>query len=99
MRYTQLVQAQTNILVAENAMKWAGLRPTAETFDFTLADRLLRFAALGGQKVRGHNLCWHEGLPAWFKTVATKENARKLLVDHIQAVAGRYRGKIHSWTW
>ena len=28
--YTQLVQGQTNILVAENAMKWAALRPTAQ---------------------------------------------------------------------
>ena len=95
--YTQLVQGQTNILVAENQMKWAGLRPTPETFDFALADRLMRFAALSGDRVRGHNLCWHEALPAWFKTTATKDNARKLLVEHIQTVAGRYRGQIHSW--
>lgn len=95
--YTQLVQGQTNILVAENAMKWAALRPTAETYDFTRADRLMRFAALTGDAVRGHNLCWHEALPAWFQTTATKENARKLLVDHIQTVAARYSGQIHSW--
>jgi endo-1,4-beta-xylanase len=95
--YTQLVQSQASILVAENAMKWAGLRPTADTFDFALADRLMRFAALAGQRVRGHNLCWHEGLPAWLKTTVTKDNARKLLVEHIQTVAGRYRGQIHSW--
>ncbi len=95
--YTRLVQEQANILVAENAMKWAGLRPTAETFDFTQADRLMRFATFTGDAVRGHNLCWHEALPDWFKTTATKDNARKLLVDHIQTVAGRYRGQIHSW--
>jgi endo-1,4-beta-xylanase len=95
--YTQLVQAQANILVAENAMKWAGLRPTANTFDFSQADRLLRFAGLAGQRVRGHNLCWHQGLPSWFKTTANKESARQLLTQHIQVVAGRYRGQIHSW--
>jgi endo-1,4-beta-xylanase len=95
--YTQLVQGQANIVVAENAMKWAALRPTAEMFDFAQADRLMRFAALTGDAVRGHNLCWHEALPDWFKTTATKDNARKLLVDHIQTVAGRYRGQIHSW--
>jgi endo-1,4-beta-xylanase len=95
--YTQLVEGQTNILVAENAMKWAALRPAAETFDFALADRLMRFAALAGDRVRGHNLCWHEALPGWFKTTANKDNARKLLVEHIQMVAGRYRGQIHSW--
>jgi endo-1,4-beta-xylanase len=95
--YTQLIAGQANIVVAENAMKWAGLRPTAETFDFALADKFLRFAALAGQRVRGHNLCWHEGLPAWFKTTVTKDNARQLLVQHIKTVAGRYRGQIHSW--
>jgi endo-1,4-beta-xylanase len=95
--YTQLIQAQAAILVAENAMKWAALRPTPNTFDFTLADRLMRFAVLAGQQVRGHNLCWHEGLPSWFQASVTKNNARPLLVQHIQAVAGRYRGQIHSW--
>ncbi len=95
--YTQLVQGQTNILVAENAMKWAALRPTAQSFDFAQADRLMRFAALTGDRVRGHNLCWHEALPAWFAATANKDNARKLLVEHIQTVAVRYRGQIHSW--
>ncbi len=95
--YTQLVASQTNILVAENAMKWAALRPSADKFDFAQADRLLRFAALSGQRVRGHNLCWHEALPEWFKTTANKENARKLLTDHIQTVAGHFKGQLHSW--
>jgi endo-1,4-beta-xylanase len=95
--YTRLVAEQANIVVAENAMKWAGLRPSAGSFDFSQADRLMRFAQLAGQRVRGHNLCWHEGLPAWFKTTATRDNARLLLTQHIQTVAGHYRGQIHSW--
>jgi len=95
--YTQLVVSQANIVVAENALKWAALRPTAASFNFAPADRLLRFAALAGQRVRGHNLCWHEALPAWFKATATHDNARTLLVEHIQTVAGRYKGQIHSW--
>jgi endo-1,4-beta-xylanase len=95
--YTQLVVSQANILVAENAMKWAALRPTPSTFNFAPADRLLRFAALAGQRVRGHNLCWHEALPDWFKSTVTGDNARTLLVEHIQTVAGRYKGQLHSW--
>lgn len=95
--YTQLVRGQTNILVAENTMKWAALRPTAQSFDFAQADRLMRFAALTGDRVRGHNLCWHEALPAWFAATANKDNARKLLVEHIQTVTARYRGQVHSW--
>jgi endo-1,4-beta-xylanase len=95
--YTQLVLSQANIVVAENAMKWGALRPSPTTFEFTQADRLMRFAQVAEQKVRGHNLCWHEALPAWFATTATKENAQQLLVNHIQTVAGRYRGQMHSW--
>jgi endo-1,4-beta-xylanase len=95
--YTQLVLSQANIVVAENAMKWGPLRPSPTTFEFTQADRLMRFARVADQKVRGHNLCWHESLPSWFATTATKDNARQLLVNHIQTVAGRYRGQMHSW--
>jgi endo-1,4-beta-xylanase len=95
--YTQLVGAQAGILVAENAMKWHALRPTPQSFDFSQADRLMRFADLMGQRVRGHNLCWHEGQPSWFKSTATRENARQLLVDHIQSVCTHFRGHIQSW--
>ena len=95
--YTHAVAAQTGILVAENAMKWFALRPTADTFDFTQADRLMRFAKLTGKQVRGHNLCWHEGLPGWFRSTANKGNARELLTDHIRKVVGHFRGQIQSW--
>jgi endo-1,4-beta-xylanase len=95
--YTLLIKEQANILVAENAMKWHALRPSPTSFDFAQADKLMRFAKLSGQRVRGHNLCWHEGNPEWLKSTATKENARQLLTDHIQTVAGHFRGQIHSW--
>jgi len=95
--YTQLVGAQCGILVAENAMKWAALRPSPDAFDFSQADKLVRFADLMGQRVRGHNLCWHEALPAWFQSTATKQNAQRLLTDHIQSVAGHFRGRLQSW--
>jgi endo-1,4-beta-xylanase len=95
--YTRLIREQANILVAENAMKWGGLRPAASVFDFTDADRLMRFASLTGQRVRGHNLCWHADNPSWLSHEANKENARLLLMQHIETVAGRYRGRLHSW--
>jgi endo-1,4-beta-xylanase len=95
--YTHLVAAQTGILVAENAMKWAALRPTADIFDFTQVDRLLRFASLLGKRVRGHNLCWYEALPGWFYSKVNKDNARQILLEHIRMVAGYTRGQIHSW--
>jgi endo-1,4-beta-xylanase len=95
--YTRLVAEQANILVPENSMKWGALRPTADRFDFTQGDRLLRFAGIEGQRVRGHNLCWHQSVPAWVTHTASKDNARAILTHHIQVVAVHYRGKLHSW--
>jgi endo-1,4-beta-xylanase len=95
--YTLLVQQQAGILVAENSMKWSGLRPKPGIYDFTQADKLVRFAGIAGQKVRGHNLCWHEALPSWFKSTVNQENARIHLTQHIHTVGGHYRGQIHSW--
>jgi endo-1,4-beta-xylanase len=95
--YTRLFAEQTQILVAENAMKWFALRPAADRFDFSNADRLMGFAQLTGKVVRGHNLCWHEGLPSWFGKTVNKDNARQILIDHIRTVAGRFRGLVQSW--
>jgi endo-1,4-beta-xylanase len=95
--YANTVAAQANLLVAENAMKWKALRPFPAQFDFRGADEILNFAAAHGQRVRGHNLCWHEALPDWFEGTVTKDNAQQILVEHIQTVAGHYAGKLHSW--
>ncbi|WP_263359555.1 endo-1,4-beta-xylanase [Acidicapsa ligni] len=95
--YTQTVAEQAGILVAENAMKWSSLRPSPSSYNFAPVDKIFAFAAQYQQFVRGHNLCWHEQLPLWFAQVATKDNARSLLEQHIQTVAGRYAGRVHSW--
>jgi endo-1,4-beta-xylanase len=95
--YAKLVAEQSNIIVAENAMKWGPMRPTSDTYHFTDADLLVAFAEQHHIKVRGHNLCWHRQIPAWFDAEATTANARELLTSHIQTVAGRYAGRMHSW--
>ena len=95
--YTALVREQAGIVVAENSMKWAPMRPSPTEFRWDAADKLLAFAEANGMKVRGHNLCWHRQLPRWFEGYATAQNAKQLLVEHIQAVVGRYKGRIQSW--
>jgi endo-1,4-beta-xylanase len=95
--YTLMFASQASILVAENSMKWGPLRPSADKFDFTQADRMMRFAALAGQRVRGHNLCWHQSVPGWLKATANKDNARQILTQHIETVVGHFRGRLQSW--
>ena len=95
--YRLLVAEQSSILVPENAMKWDALRPTPELFDFADADFLVDFAEKSSIKLRGHCLVWHEALPKWFDGVVYRGNARQILTEHINTVAGRYAGRLHSW--
>lgn len=95
--YRELLATQCNILVAENAMKWAALHPAPDHYTFDQADELLAFAQQHSIAVRGHNLCWHEALPPWFATTVTPQNAAQHLTSHIETVAGRYQGRIRAW--
>lgn len=95
--YAQLIRQQCSIVVGENVMKFGPMRPAPDTYFFEDADYLVDFAVHAGIQVRGHNFVWHRQLPAWFEGYATKANAERLLVEHIERVGGRYRGRIQSW--
>lgn len=88
---------QCNIVGPEAEMNWDEVHPERDRYDFAAADELVAFAAKNGLLVRGHTLCSHEDQPSWLETVATRDNAARLLVEHIRTVTGRYAGSIHSW--
>ncbi len=93
----QLIAEQYGIVVPENELKWVALRPAQDQFDFKLSDALFDFAQAHHLKVRGHTMVWHNSVPDWLKSGAAKLDVRKLLIDHIHTVLGRYRGRVHSW--
>ena len=95
--YAALVKQQMSILVAETEFKFGPIHPQPTTFFFDDADYLINFAEQNGMKMRGHNFVWHRALPPWFATTVTPQNAEHVLVNHIETVAGRYKGRIHSW--
>jgi endo-1,4-beta-xylanase len=95
--FTSLLTRQAGIVVSENDMKWERIHPEPNRFDYRRADSLLKFAKEHRQQLRGHNLCWHQQLPTWFKQAATPQNASDLLQRHITEVAGHFAGQIHSW--
>jgi endo-1,4-beta-xylanase len=95
--FTELLAKEASIVVAENDMKWQTIHPARDRYDFAPGDALVAFAKAHGQLVRGHNLCWHQAIPAWFPQTATPQNAADLLRSHIVTVAGHYAGKIQSW--
>ncbi len=96
-KFTSVLIAQYSLVVPENAMKFGPIKPKPDQYFFDDADALVSFAEQHKIKVRGHNFVWHAQLPSWFKSVATKDNAKKILTDHIMTVGTRYKGKMQSW--
>jgi len=95
--YAALVGQQAGIIVEESALKFGPLRPSPTEYFFDNADYLFAFAKKHKQKVRGHNFVWHEQIPKWFAGYVTSANAERVLVEHIERVGGRYKGRVHSW--
>jgi endo-1,4-beta-xylanase len=96
-----LIGKESMMLAPGLELKWHvggnPLRPDLTSFDFTRADWMAKFASSNRMMLRGHTLVWHESLPHWFAEKVNKQNAQQVLTQHIQKVAGRYAGKMHSW--
>jgi endo-1,4-beta-xylanase len=84
-------------LVPVSELKWSDLRPAPGVFDFGRADRIAAFASDNGLTMRGHTLVWYAAMPDWTREIADARAAERLLVEHIETVVSRYRGRIHSW--
>jgi endo-1,4-beta-xylanase len=95
--YRDALIKHCDVIVPMNDLKWEALRPTRDQFSFQDADRLLDFARRNGKATRGHALCWYGGMPAWTKGIATRKDAERELISHIERVASRYAGRIPSW--
>lgn len=95
--FAELIAEQCGIVVPSNELKWVALRPALDQYDFTRPDYLLTFAKGHGMLMRGHNLCWHQSVPAWIREPENSAKARQLFVDHITTVCKHYAGQLHSW--
>jgi endo-1,4-beta-xylanase len=94
--FAGVLAREAGILVPEYEMKRGVIEPSRGHYDFSGTDRLLAFAQAHGMSFRGHPLVWHHRNPDWLDdALASRDHA--LLVNYIMAVAGRYRGHMHSW--
>lgn len=98
--YRAITADQFSTVTAENAMKWGPLEPTQGVYNWAPADQLVAFARQNHQLVRGHNLVWHNQLPAWFTQQApsmTPDQLRAVLKKHITDVVSHFKGEIWQW--
>lgn len=94
--YAKLLSDECAILTPDYSLKFDALRKSPDVIDFTVADRLFEFADSCKLKMRGHTLIWNDFMPAWTRRLSAREMER-LLDRHIDEVAGRYSGRVHSW--
>ena len=97
-----IVVTQFNSITPENVMKAALINPTPGIFNYAPADAFVAFGEKNNMFIIGHTLVWHNQVPGWFFTNAngnpnSKEEQIERLRNHIQAVAGRYAGRVHAW--
>lgn len=91
-----------NAITVENVMKAALINPEPGIYNFGPADEYVAFGEKNKLFIVGHTLVWHNQCPGWFFKNAqgnpnTKEEQLERLKSHIQAVAGRYAGRINAW--
>jgi endo-1,4-beta-xylanase len=86
----------------EDLLKWEKVHPEPDRYEFGPADRYVELGRGHGMFVVGHVLVWHQQTPSW---VFAGEGGRPIdratalsrLKGHINAVVGRYRGRIGGW--
>lgn len=92
-----VVDREFNTLTPENVMKWESLHPIRDSFTFDLADAYVDWAEKNNRHVVGHALVWHSQIGAYMNEVKDSTLMAQYLADHINAVAGRYKGRIDAW--
>jgi endo-1,4-beta-xylanase len=98
----EVAARQFSAVTAENDMKWQSVHPWPDRYDFRAADAYVKFAQEHDMKVIGHALVWHSQTPSWvFRgkdgQPPTREELLERMKDHIRAVMGRYKDKVHGW--
>ncbi len=97
-----IVLQHFNSITVENVMKAALINPEPGVYNWGPADDFVSFGEKNKMFIIGHTLVWHNQVPAWFFNNAegkpnTKEQQIERMRSHIQAVAGRYVGRVHAW--
>jgi endo-1,4-beta-xylanase len=96
--FVGLVLRQSGLVVAENEMKWQVINQGAPgDDDWGPADTIANFARDNNLVLRGHNLLWYHRTPSWYFDLPSRQEQERAVVRHIEELAGRYRGRVHSW--
>ena len=92
-----LVPQQFNMATPENIMKAEIIHPDWDRYDFDLADKLVAYGKKNKIGINAHTLIWHSQLPRFARQIQDADSFRLFFKQHINTVAGRYKGQVFSW--
>jgi endo-1,4-beta-xylanase len=95
--YRRIAANEFSVVTPENDLKPQFVQPRPGRFAFAEGDTLVDFARANGQRVHAHTLVWFEALPAWMRAPMSAGRRRAVMVAHIRAVAGHFRGRVAEW--
>jgi endo-1,4-beta-xylanase len=96
-----LIAREFTSITPENALKWGSLH-NGDNWNWDAADKFVDFGTRNQLNVVGHTLVWHSQVP---RTVFQDAQGQPLdrtallgrMEQHIATLAGRYKGRIHTW--
>jgi endo-1,4-beta-xylanase len=97
-----ILASQFSSISPENCLKWENVHPALDKYDFTIPDQYVAFGEKNHMFIVGHNLVWHNQVPAWVfhddkGNLLTRDALLARMRDHIHTVVGRYIGRIQTW--
>lgn len=97
--WSHLAAAQYSRLTPEWEMKMEYVLLPDGSLRFDRADALVEFAQAQRMALHGHNLIWYDqqGGPSFAKLADKPDAFLAAYADYIQAVVGRYKGRITGW--
>lgn len=95
--YRQAFLDHCDLVMPMNELKFDQIRPQREAWNFEAADKLVGFAKEHGKLSRGTCHVWWNGTPAWIDALDGAAAAEAALIEHIERVTDRYRGKLLGW--
>jgi endo-1,4-beta-xylanase len=95
--YRQAFLDHCDLIMPMNELKLDQIRPTRDSWNFEPADRLVEFALANGRQSRGTCHVWWNAMPPWLEAIDDAREAEAVLIEHVERVTDRYRGRLVGW--
>lgn len=92
-----IVKKEYNTITPENSLKWMFIEPNPGNFNFNVADKYVEYGLKNNMHIVGHALVWHSQLADYMNNVKDSTTMYYHIKNHINTLAGRYKGKINTW--